>query len=286
MILDDIMAYKRQELDHRKRAAPLAELKACSADRPQPFDLATALRGAGVRLIAEVKKASPSKGLFCPDLDPVQLAETYATNGAAAISVLTDNHFFQGELSFLQRIKSQLTNPRSPIPSPQYPIPNIQPPIPILRKDFIFDPYQVYESLACGADALLLIVAVLSDGDLAELLGLTHALGLTALVEVHDETELARALRLGPRVLGVNNRNLHDFSVDLGTFGRLRPLIPADVVAVAESGVHTAADVRLLGRLGADAVLVGEALVTAPDVAAKVRELVESEHQQPEHRRS
>jgi len=272
MILDDIMAYKRQELDHTKRAVPLAELKACAADRPQPLNLATALRGAGVRLIAEVKKASPSKGLFCPDLDPVQLAQTYATNGVAAISVLTDNHFFQGELLFLQRIKSHLSTLHSPLST-------LHSSIPILRKDFIFDPYQVYESLACGADALLLIVAVLSDEDLAELLGLTHALGLTALVEVHNETEIDRALRLGPRVLGVNNRNLHDFSVDLGTFGRLRPLIPADVVAVAESGVHTAADVRLLGRMGADAVLVGEALVTAPDVATKVRELVQGGRQ-------
>jgi indole-3-glycerol phosphate synthase len=229
-----------------------------------------------VRLIAEVKKASPSKGVFHPDFDPIQLAETYATNGAAAISVLTDNKFFQGQLDFLPRIKSQLTNTK-------YPVSNIQYPIPILRKDFIFDAYQVYETHAYGADALLLIVAVLSDGQLAEVLGLTHELGLTALVEVHDEAELARALPLGPRILGVNNRNLYDFSVDLDTFGRLRPLIPTNMVAVAESGVHTAADVRRLREMGADAMLVGEALVTAPDVATKVRELVESGHRKPEH---
>jgi indole-3-glycerol phosphate synthase len=273
------MAYKRQELAQKKRDVPLAQLKAQAADRPQPLDLAAALRGGGVRLIAEVKKASPSKGVLRPDLNPIQMAETYATNGAAAISVLTDSKFFQGRLEFLQRIKSHLSSTECPIPNAQYPIP-------ILRKDFIFDPYQVYETYAYGADALLLIVALLSDGRLSELLGLTQDLGMSALVEVHDETELARTLPQGPQVLGVNNRNLYDFSVDLDTFGRLRPLIPADVVAVAESGVRTAADVRRLRQMGADAVLVGEALVTAPDVATKVRELVESGRQKPEHRTS
>jgi indole-3-glycerol phosphate synthase len=286
VILDDILAYKRHEVAQKKRAVPLAELKARAADRPQPLAFATALRGGGVRLIAEVKKASPSKGVFRPDFNPLQMAETYATNGAVAISVLTDSKFFQGQLEFIQGIKSHLSTLHSPIPNLQYPISNPRHPIPILRKDFIFDPYQVYETYACGADALLLIVAVLSDAQLAELLGLAHELGLTALVEVHDETELARTLPLGPRVLGVNNRNLYDFSVDLATFGHLRPLIPADIVAVAESGVHTAADVRRLRQMGADAMLVGEALVTAPDVATKVRELVESGHQKPEHRAS
>ncbi len=145
-----------------------------------------------------------------------------------------------------------------------------------MRKDFIFDAYQVYETYAYGADALLLIAAVLSDETLGELLTLTHKLGMTALVEVHDEQEVERVLPLRPRVIGVNNRNLKDFSVDLATFGRLRALLPDDVVAVAESGVHSGADVRRLAAMGANAVLVGEALVTAPDVAAKVRELIES----------
>jgi indole-3-glycerol phosphate synthase len=212
-----------------------------------------------VSLIAEIKRASPSKGVLCSDLDPVRLATTYVANGATAISVLTDQHFFQGDLKHLADIQSS-------IPNPQYPIP-------ILRKDFIFDPYQVYESRAFGADALLLIAAVLPDETLAELLTLTHDLGMTALLEVHDEDEIKRVLPLRPRVVGINNRNLRDFDVDLATFGRLCPLLPDDVVAVAESGVQTAADMRYLAQMGADAVLVGEALVTAPDVAAKVREL-------------
>lgn len=263
MILDEIMAHKRQELRRRQQTVPVAELKARGSDRPPPLDLAAALRSGGVRLIAEVKRASPSKGVLCPDFDPVHLATTYAVNGAAAISVLTDGKFFQGELECLARIKSAISNPKNEKGSP----------IPIMRKDFIFDSYQVYETHAHGADALLLIAAVLSDGMLAELLALTHDLGMIALVEVHDEEEVERALRLRPQVVGINNRNLWDFTVDLATFGRLRSLLPEDVVAVAESGVRTAADVRRLAGMGADAVLVGEALVTAPDVAAKVREL-------------
>jgi indole-3-glycerol phosphate synthase len=267
MILDEIMAHKRQELQARRRATPLAELRARGTERPAPLDLAAALRADSVRLIAEVKHASPSRGVLCPDFDPLRLARAYAANGASAISVLTDNKFFRGELDYLPRV-------RSAIPNTQYPIPNTQYPIPILRKDFIFDTYQIYETYAYGADALLLIAAVLSDEELRELLDLTHELGLTALVEVHDEREVERVLRLQPRVIGVNNRNLKDFSVDLATFGRLRSLLPADVVAVAESGVHTRADVRRLASMGANAVLVGEALVTAPDVGAQVRELV------------
>jgi indole-3-glycerol phosphate synthase len=274
------VVYKRQELEQRKRAAPLSELKARATERRPPLDFGTALRGRGVRLIAEVKKASPSKGLLRPDLNPVQIAETYASNGAAAISVLTDEKFFQGDLEFLQCIRSQLSNSQRLKFDPRdASVPVQVQPIPILRKDFIFDPYQVYETGAFGADALLLIVAILSDGELSELLGLTRALGMTALVEVHDETEVERALRSNPRVLGINNRNLYDFGVDLDTFGRLRPLIPPNIVVVAESGVRTAADVRRIGSKGADAVLVGEALVTAANVSRKVRELVEAGNQ-------
>jgi indole-3-glycerol phosphate synthase len=269
MILDEIMAYKRDELVLRQRAVPLAELKARAADRPPALDFAAALRGRSVGLIAEIKRASPSKGLFCPDLDPEQLATTYASNGATAISVLTDTKFFQGQLEYLARVKNQLSYTGFDDAGG----PTNRPTIPVMRKDFVFAPYQVYESLAYGADALLLIVAVLSDDLLAELIALTHSLGLTALVEIHNAAEAERALRVQPRVVGINNRNLHDFSVDLATFGRLRGLLPKDVVTVAESGVSSAADVRYLAQMDADAVLVGEALVTAPDVAAKVQEL-------------
>lgn len=259
MILDEIVAHKRRELKARRKAVPLAELERRAADRPAPLDFAEALRGDGVSLIAEVKRASPSRGVLCPDFEPVGLAMTYAANGASAISVLTDREFFQGRLEYLANIKSQVSN--------------LQSPIPILRKDFVFDPFQVYEARAYGADALLLIAAILSDRELADLLDLTHRLGMSALVEVHDEDEVKRVLPLHPQMVGINNRNLRDFSVDLATFGRLRPLLPAGTVAVAESGVHTAADVRRLAEMDADAVLVGEALVTAHDTAAKVREL-------------
>lgn len=260
MILDEIMAHKLHELEKRRRTVPLADLKARAADQPPPLDFAAALGGEGVRLIAEVKRASPSRGVLCSGFDPVRLAMTYATNGAAAISVLTDNRFFQGKLEDLAEVKRLLLRLRLAIP--------------ILRKDFIFDPYQVVEARAVGADALLLIVVVLADEMLAELLALTHDMGMTALVEVHDEEEVERALRLRPRVIGVNNRNLRDLSVDLSSFERLYPLLPDDVIAVAESGVQTAADVRCLAGMGANAVLVGEALITAYDAAAKTRELV------------
>jgi indole-3-glycerol phosphate synthase len=257
MILDEILAHKRPELAQRVQKVPLAELRARAAGQPAPLDFAADLARPGASLLAEIKRASPSKGLLCPDFDPVSLATTYAANGAAAISVLTDERFFSGSLAHLAAVRHTL-----------------DPALPLLRKDFVFDPYQVYEARAHGADALLLIVALLPDDLLADLLALTRGLGMTALVEVHDETEMARALALSPRVLGINNRDLRDFTVDLATFERLAPLVPERTVAVAESGVNTAADVRRLAAAGADAVLVGGALVSAPDVAAKVRELV------------
>lgn len=262
MILDEIMAHKRRELERRRQAVPLDEVRGLGEGRSPPLDLAAALRQKGVCLIAEVKRASPSKGLLCPDFDPTGLAETYAGSGAAAISVLTDDKFFQGKLEHLTEVKSQISGLRSPIP--------------ILRKDFIFTSYQVHEAYALGADAVLLIAAVLPDQALDELLGLTQDLGMTALVEVHSEEELRRVLPVEPRVVGINNRDLHDFSVDLNMFGRLRSLLPDEdeVVAVAESGVRTAEDVQRLTKMGADAVLVGEALVTARDISAKVQELV------------
>jgi indole-3-glycerol phosphate synthase len=281
MILDEIMAHKRRELALKRRAVPLEELKARNADRPRPVDFEGALRAGGVRLIAEIKKASPSRGEFCPDLDPEQLAHIYSANGAAAISVLTDDRFFLGKLDHIPRIKSRLTASNFDGESAPGPGTNL----PILRKDFIFDPYQIYESLAYGADALLLIAAVLSDAKMRELLVLTQDLGMTALVEVHDQLELERVLRMSPPVVGINNRNLEDFSVDLNTFGRLRPLLPDDITVVAESGVHTAADVIRLAAMDADAVLVGEALVTAPDVASKVQELASAGRSEAQRQR-
>jgi indole-3-glycerol phosphate synthase len=259
MILDEIMAYKRAELERHRSATPLAAVRAQAADREDPLDFAAALRGDNVRLIAEVKRASPSRGPLRADLDPVELAMIYAASGADAISVLTDERFFWGDRRFLGQIKSKTAE--------------LTRPIPILRKDFIFDPYQVFESLALGADALLLIAAVLSDTELADLLDLTGDLGMTALVEVHSEDETTRVLPAEPTVIGVNNRDLRNFTVDLATFGRLRRLIPRETVAVAESGIRSGEDVRRVAAMGADAILVGEALVTAPDISAKVKEL-------------
>ena len=260
MILDEILDHKQREVALARQRVPLEALKARTAAQTPALDFASALRGEGVSLIAEVKKASPSKGVMCADFDPVALALTYAAHGAAGISVLTDARYFCGHLQILTSIREALQNAGHRVP--------------LLRKDFIIDPYQVYESRAAGADALLLIAAALADEALAELLTLTHNLGMTALVEVHDEQEVARVLPLRPRVVGINNRDLRDFSVDLTRFERLRSQLPDDITAVAESGIQTAADVRQLARMGADAVLVGEALVTAPDVGTKVRELV------------
>ncbi len=268
-ILDRIVDYKRtEELPRRMRELPMETLQARAAAAPAPRDFVAALRSApGVALIGEVKRASPSKGVLRPDFDPVQLAATYAANGAAAISVLTDEPFFQGNLAYLAQIRQRLALALEGGEQPRV--------LPLLRKDFIIHPYQVYEARAAGADALLLIAAILFEADLAGLLSLTQSLGMTGLVEVTSEEEMGRVLPLAPRLVGVNNRDLRDFRVDLNTCLRLRPLVPPDVCLVAESGIHTRADVARLAAAGVDAMLVGEALVTAPDVGAKVQELTD-----------
>lgn len=255
-ILDEIVAAKRGELADAKRAAPLADLARAAAQRPRPLNLSGALLGGGVRLIAEVKKASPSRGLLSPDFDPERLAATYVANGAAAVSCLTDPRF-QGELAHLAAIKESGASGRAPV----------------LRKDFIFDPYQVYEARAAGADGILLIVAILDPPLLQELLAAAQSLWMQCLVEVHDERELETALSAGAEIIGINNRDLHTFATDLAVTGRLAPLVPRGRVIVSESGIFTRDDLRRLQRLRVNAALVGEALVTAPDTAAKVREL-------------
>ncbi len=261
-ILDQIIAYKRDvELPTRRAELPLVEMRARALAAPPALDFISALRSAlpgahPPRLIAEIKRASPSKGLLCPQFDPLRLAEAYQAGGAAAVSVLTDVHFFQGGLDDLRSVRQRF------------------PRLPLLRKDFILDPYQVYETRAAGADALLLIAAALQDDVLNELLALTCALGMAALIEVHDEVELQRALACSPRLVGVNNRNLRTFQVDLSTCLSLRALTPREVCFVAESGIHTRADVQRLASAGIDAMLIGEALVTAPDIDIKMKELI------------
>ncbi len=209
-------------------------------------DFEGALRAEGLSVIAEIKKASPSKGLLCPGLDPPELARSYVRGGARAISVITDEPFFRGSLEYLAAVREAVE-------------------IPLLRKDFILDPIQIEEARAFGADAVLLIVAALSPEQLKELLGYTRRLGLSALVEVHDEEELETALSLGARIIGVNNRNLHTFQVSVETTLRLLPRIPADRVVVAESGLSEASTLRRLREAGVHAALVGEALVKSSD---------------------
>lgn len=264
--LERILTHKRVEVERQRIKIPINKLVSEIEHRPLPRDFAAALRQPEqVTLIAEVKKASPSRGVLIENFDPLQIARIYADNGAAAISVLTDQRFFQGSLKFLEGIHAD-HNRRPPAGDRL---------VPLLRKDFIIDPYQVYEARAYAADALLLIVAALDDATLRDLLALTNELGMQALVEVHNEAELDRALALGAALIGVNNRDLHSFVTTLETTERLAARLPSTnrPLLVSESGIFTAADVARVQACGADAVLVGEALVTAPDIAARVREL-------------
>ncbi len=210
-----------------------------------------------MKLITEVKKASPSRGVICSDFDPVKIARTYAENGASAISVLTETRHFQGSMNYLRDIKSALGS-RCP---------------PLLRKDFIIDPYQIYQSRAYGADSLLLIAAILKPEELTSLLKLSHGLGMNCLVEVHNEAEVGVAMKSNAGIIGINNRDLTTFRVDLTTTGRLRPLIPAGRIVVSESGIKDRNDVEMLKEWGVNAVLIGEALMSAPDIAARMKEL-------------
>lgn len=251
-ILDKILANTVKEIKVRRAITSLVDVIDAAREAPPPRDMLAALRRDTVALIAEVKHASPSKGVLVDPFDPLALGTTYAQNGAAAISVLTDRQFFKGSLDYLITIREAV-------------------PVPVLRKDFIIDPYQVYEGRAAGADAILLIAAALEDAQLADLYALTSELGMTALVEVHNEAELDRALQIEPQLVGINNRDLKTFNVDLDTTAQIARLMPDRVTLVAESGVHSAADVRRMGELGAHAVLVGEALVKSKDVAVTVR---------------
>jgi len=257
MILDQIVADNLEDLESRKRSFPLKELQTAALEQLSPLDFASALHGNHIKLIAEVKKASPSRGVIRSDFNPVAIAQTYAANGAAAISVLTEARYFQGSLNHLRDIRRALGNK-----------------LPLLRKDFLCDPYQVYESRAYGADSLLLIVAILTPEKLKELLGLSHELGMSCLAEVHNEAELEIAVKGGARIIGINNRDLTTFTVDLTTTERLRPLIPKDRTVVSESGIKDRSDMGKLKKWGVDAVLIGESLISAPNIATKMQELL------------
>jgi indole-3-glycerol phosphate synthase len=250
------LASKRTEVDCAKRRIPAQDLQKRIADMPPPRDFIGALLAAPrPALIAEVKKASPSKGVIRVDFDPVEIARIYAANGAACLSVLTDEEYFEGKLSYLSEIRKTVE-------------------LPLLRKDFLIDEYQLLESRVAGADAVLFIVAALRERDMEALLDATRALGMEALVEVHDAEELTEALRTSARLIGINNRDLHRFHTTLQTTVDLMPLVPGDRLIVSESGVNHHADVELLANAGVTAVLVGESLMRERDIAAKMHELL------------
>ncbi|PJF36856.1 MAG: indole-3-glycerol phosphate synthase TrpC [Candidatus Thermofonsia Clade 1 bacterium] len=248
-ILDRIVARKIEELAH----LDMARLPKPDSP-PRPFAAALRRADGRVALIAEIKRASPSRGVLIADFQPASLAEQYASGGATALSVLTDRDFFMGSLEDLQAARRAAE-------------------LPVLRKDFIIDERQIVEARAYGADAILLIAAILDDAKLRDLIAAANAHGLAALVEVHTQAELERVLQLDVALIGINNRDLRTFKVDLNTFRTLAPLVPAHLTLVAESGIYTAEDVAVMAAHGAHAILVGESLVKAPDIAAQVRQL-------------
>ncbi|MDY6828320.1 MAG: indole-3-glycerol phosphate synthase TrpC [Pseudomonadota bacterium] len=257
-ILERIIARKAEEVTARAQRTSLGVLETRAQEADPTRGFAAALEGAVTAgrpaVIAEIKKASPSRGVIRPDFDPATIAQQYTLAGAAALSVLTDEDFFQGHDRYLQHARAACG-------------------LPVLRKDFVIDPYQVVEARAIGADCVLLIVAVLGDAQLAELAACAQAFGLDVLVEVHDERELERALALEPRLLGINNRDLHSFETRLDTTWRLLGLVPSGSLLITESGIHDPADVAAMRERGVNAFLVGESLMRAQDPGAALRHL-------------
>ena len=257
-ILDKIVEEKKREVAKLPaRIIAAGDLRDAMLEHGERRDFISALKNSrgDIALIAEVKKASPSAGIICKDFDPVKIAKEYEAAGASCLSVLTDEKFFQGSLDYLRQIRAAVK-------------------IPLLRKDFIIDERQILEAIEWGADAILLIVAILTDAQLAKFHSLAVEAGLAVLVEVHDEEELERALKISPQLIGVNNRDLKTFKVDLATTEKLAKKIGDGKILVAESGIHSHADVERLKKCGAGAILVGESLVKHGDIGAKVRELI------------
>ncbi len=255
MILDDIIAHKCEEVAAAKRARPLAEVREQAKAAPAARDLRSALRLKGISLIAEVKRASPSRGAILPDVDAVELAALYEQCGARAISVLTDAKFFQGSLADLTAVRQHVA-------------------VPVLRKEFIIDEYQIYEARAALADAILLIVRCLTDQQLADYLKRAKSLGMHALVEAHNEAEIARAVSARAHIIGINNRDLDTLEVDLNTSLELKRRVPGGHVLVSESGIQSRTQVKALEDGGVDGILVGESLMTSNDIEAKIGELL------------
>jgi indole-3-glycerol phosphate synthase len=253
MILDEIVAHKKKQLEIEKAKTPIGVLLKEVERTAQGRDFAGALKGDGINVIAEIKRASPSRGIIRGEIAPADIAKLYEKGGADAISVLTESKYFMGDDKFIREVKEVV-------------------PCPVLRKDFIIDEYQVYQSKALGADAVLLIVAILGSG-LKRFYNLAKSLGLECLVEVHDEYEMDIAVTSGAEIIGINNRNLKDFTVSLKTTEKLIKLVPQNVVKVSESGIKTADDVRYLKSLGVDAFLIGEALMKSEDIVGELRKL-------------
>jgi indole-3-glycerol phosphate synthase len=253
--LEQICAKKREHIAQQKSQVSISELEQRALKQTPPRGFAQALKNKSVGLIAEIKKASPSKGIIRVDFDPIALAKAYVAGGATCLSVLTDTPYFQGQDEYLEQVRGAVS-------------------LPLLRKDFMLEPYQIIESRALGADCILLIMAALSDEDAAELEAIALALGMSVLVEVHDKAELERALKLKSPLLGVNNRNLKTLEVTLQTSKDLAALIPSDKIKIAESGISTHADIVQLQEFGYEAFLVGESLMRQPDVSKATRELL------------
>jgi indole-3-glycerol phosphate synthase len=255
LILDDIIDHKRREVEEAKRREPLSRLQERISPRKPGRFLEAISKPERLCLIAELKKASPSRGVICADFDPPAIARKYAEGGASALSVLTDKKFFQGDASYLAQAREASG-------------------LPALRKDFIIDEYQVWESAAIGADSILLIVAALSPDQLKDYLQLATEIGLDSLVEVHDADQLDIALKAESQIVGINNRDLRTFKTELRVTLELAKEIPAERLIVSESGIHTGEDARRVRDAGANAILVGEALMTSGDISGKIRELI------------
>lgn len=257
MILQEIAEDTRKRVEEAKKKVSFEEIKekACGLNKETGFPAEERLRREGIHFICEVKKASPSKGLIAEEFPYIQIAKEYEEAGADLISCLTEPHYFQGSDQYLSEIKKEVS-------------------IPVLRKDFTIDAYQIYEAKVLGADLVLLICALLPEETLREYIDICDSLGLSALVEVHDEDEMKMAVRAGARIIGVNNRNLKDFTVDIKNSTKLRAMAPEEVIFVAESGIRTAEDIAELKEARVNGVLIGETLMRSPDKKAKIRELL------------
>lgn len=258
MILKKIIDYKQQELEHRRRKVSLKDLRHKVADAGPALDFAAALRFPGIRIIAEVKKASPSAGVIRPDFDPLKIARIYEDNGAACLSVLTDEKFFQGSLASLEKIRAMVK-------------------VPLLRKDFTLDEYHIYEARAHGADAVLLIARILEDSRLKDYMAIARDLGMSALVEIHDENELDRVKKTGADLIGINNRNLDTLKVDIETSVQLSKESPREATLVSESGISRPDQIKRLTECGINAFLIGESLIRSGDPGRKLREILATE---------